>query len=47
MKKSIEFYLSTKRFINCLQGESYVPVLQTEATVRLVLKISKNDTTII
>ena len=32
---------------NASPGESYVQVLQTEAIVRLVLKISKNDTTII
>ena len=34
-----DFFLS-----RVIQGESYVPVLQIEAIVRLVLEISKNDT---
>ena len=29
-----------------IQGEYYVPVLQTEVIVRLVLKIHQNDTNI-
>ena len=33
--------------VRLLQGEAYVPVLQTEVLERLLLKIHQNDTNII